>query len=152
MSHYSEYFIRQAQTGQGMGYFSGIPNQRGHGVGQFLGGLFRTVLPFLGGPVGSVIKTVGREALKAVPGIFSDIGQGNDPVESVKRHAATAGHHLIDRMMNNGNMSGNGIKRASKRRATQSGRVTRRANTRSSNNAIKSRATAQRFIHDIFSR
>ncbi len=142
MSHYEEYFIRQAQSGQGLAYFAGSHGQRGHGLGSVLGGLFRSVMPFFGS---NIMKTLGHEAVRAGSGIISDIVSGHmDPMESLRKRGQETGHRLVDRL--SGRMEGNGIKRISARRGPQSGRVLRRAN----NSSAKNRAVARRYVNDIF--
>ncbi len=143
MAHYEEYFIRQAQTGQGMAYYAGSHGQRGHGLGSVLGGLFRSVFPFFGS---NIVKTLGREAFRAGSGILTDIASGNmDPMESMKRRGVETGHRLLDHL--SGKMEGNGIKRVARRSGPHSGRVVRRAHNSS---GAKNRAIARRYVNDIF--
>ncbi|XP_063994371.1 uncharacterized protein F54H12.2-like [Diachasmimorpha longicaudata] len=67
MSPYIAYYANQAGGGTVDRYsdfgrvFVGSPYQRGHGIGAFLGGLFRRILPYLG----SAARAVGKEALNA---------------------------------------------------------------------------------------
>lgn len=49
--------------------FRGSPNQRGHGVGSFLGGMFRTIAPL----VKNGLKAVGGEAMRSSIGFLRDI-------------------------------------------------------------------------------
>lgn len=49
--------------------FVGAPYQRGHGIGSFLGGLFRRVLPYLS----KGVRTVGKEALRAGINVMEDV-------------------------------------------------------------------------------
>lgn len=137
-SHYSQYFIHQAQTGSGMGYYSGMHSQRGHGLGSFLGGLFRTVLPLL--KTGA--RVLGNEALKAGAGFLGDMATHADPMDSFKQRAAELGGNFVNRMA----QGGNGIKRLPGRKSVQSGRVTRRKNT-PKRGARKNKAA---FLRDIF--
>lgn len=76
MAEYLEIYHDIPQVGLGRGNYSGIsqvyigtPYQRGHGIGSFLGGLFRRVLPFLK----SGAKAVGKEALKSGLNIAHDV-------------------------------------------------------------------------------
>lgn len=65
---YLTYYYNQ-QSGSGVGtVFRGSAQQRGHGVGSFLGGMFRTIAP--------LFKTVGKEALRSGVGFLSDIAAG----------------------------------------------------------------------------
>lgn len=137
-SHYSQYFIHQAQTGSGMGYYSGLHSQRGHGLGSFLGGLFRSVLPLL--KTGA--RVLGNEALKAGAGFLGDMATHADPMDSFKQRAAELGGNFVNRMA----QGGNGIKRLSSMRSVQSGRVTRRTSTPRRTAPQKKSA----FLRDIF--
>lgn len=73
---YTEYYLRQAGSGFGGVYTSGL-YQKGHGIGSFLGGLFRCVFPLLK----SGSSALGTELLKSGANIISDIGR-NEPVEA----------------------------------------------------------------------
>lgn len=73
---YTEYYLRQAGSGFGGVYTSGL-YQKGHGIGSFLGGLLRCVFPLLK----SGSSTLGTEILKSGANIISDISK-NEPVES----------------------------------------------------------------------
>lgn len=137
MSPYTHYYVTQAQTGSGMPYFTGISNQRGHGLGSFLGGLFRSVLPFLS----SSARILGKEALTAGGNVLSDIAQGRQPMESVKRAAAEAGKHMVERLSSS--MGGSGIKRTRSQAFLQSPLSTRRRQTRP-------RKRARHTHNDIF--
>lgn len=71
---YLAYYRRQ-QTGGGVTtVYRGAPYQRGHGIGSFLGGLFRTVVPVLK----SGASAVGREALRSGLGFLGDIAAGTE--------------------------------------------------------------------------
>lgn len=74
MSHY--------QLGSGVGrIYVGAPYQRGSGIGSFLGGVFRYVLPLLKRSA----KAVGKEALRAGFNIASDVGERNTPFKEAFR-------------------------------------------------------------------
>jgi len=76
-------YYRHQQLGHGVSsVYQGAAYQRGHGVGSFLGGLFRTISPLLK----SGARTLGREALRTGVGFLGDIAEG-----TVRpRHAAGA--------------------------------------------------------------
>jgi hypothetical protein len=136
--HYTNYYVRQAQTGQGMNYFAGMATQKGHGIGSFLGGLFRTIFPFLQ----QGAQAVGREALRAGSHVLADVASGVQPLgESVKRHASEVGQNLMTKLSEK--MKGNGIKRLKTAPRAQSRRV------------LNARRTApkakQKTCSDIFS-
>lgn len=99
-----DYYLNQA--GSGVGFYAGASHQKGYGIGGFLGGLFRNILPFLK----SGAKAVGREALRAGSHVLSDVASGETPLkESLKRHAHEAQENLMQKLSTK--MSGSGIKR-----------------------------------------
>lgn len=107
-SHYTNYYVNQA--GSGMSHFySGLPYQKGYGLGSFLGGLFRTVFPLFK----SGAQAVGREALRAGSHVLTDMATGSDSLStSLKRHAGEAGSNLASSLKRKAEaMQGTGIKR-----------------------------------------
>lgn len=111
---YEHYYSHQAGSGIGIVY-RGANHQRGHGIGSFLGGLFRSVLPLLARGA----KAVGKEALNAGVGLLSDVVSARDLDESIKTRFKTATSNLkrkADSKMDSV-MSGSGykIKRPSKK-------------------------------------
>lgn len=104
---YQHYYSHQAGSGIGVIY-KGAPFQRGHGIGGFLGGLFRSVLPLLS----SGAKVIGKEALNAGVGLLSDMITARPLEESVQNRFKEATSNLkrkadskLDRIM-----SGSGYK------------------------------------------
>lgn len=114
---YETYFNSQVGYGGG-GYsrgigqiFIGAPHQRGHGgIGSFLAGLFRKVLPLLSRGA----KAVGKEALRTGLNIVSDVTNQNTPIkESFRKRMKESSENLkrkaeekLDKMM-----EGSGYKR-----------------------------------------
>lgn len=76
---YQHYYTHQAGSGIGIIY-KGVPHQRGNGIGSFLGGLFRSVLPLLT----SGARVVGKEALNAGIGLLSDIASARPLKQSLQ--------------------------------------------------------------------
>ena len=70
--------------------YVGSSYQRGHGIGKFLGGLFRKALPLLSRGT----KAIGREALRTGINVLSDIAQAVPLKESVHRRAKESGGNL----------------------------------------------------------
>lgn len=122
MDYYEAYFVSQiGGGGDGGGYtrrggigpvFVGSPHQRGHGgIGSFLAGLFRRVLPLLSRGA----KAVGKEALRTGMNIVSDVTTQNTPIrESFKNRVRESGENLkrkaeekLDKLM-----EGSGYKKA----------------------------------------
>ena len=60
--------------------FVGLPYQRGHGIGSFLGGLFRKILSFLN----KGARAVGKEALRAGINVIEDVENNKPLKEAVK--------------------------------------------------------------------
>ena len=78
---YEYYDTQNASRGDGIPrVFVGSPYQRGHGIGSFLGGLFRKVLPFLS----KGVRAVGKEALRAGINVIEDIENNTPFKEAVK--------------------------------------------------------------------
>lgn len=111
---YEHYYMNQAGRGIGVIY-KGDPHQRGHGIGSFLGGLFRSVLPlFVGGA-----RAVGKELLHTGVGVMKDMIDARPMNDSIKTRLKTATSNLkrkADEKLDN-IMSGSGykIKRQRKR-------------------------------------
>lgn len=104
-SNIVKYYVNQAGNGAGY-YYAGSSYQKGYSIGGFLGGLFRTILPFLR----SGAAAVGREALRASSHILADATDTKQPIrESVRRHATEAKDNLIKQLAKK--MTGSGIKR-----------------------------------------
>ena len=83
--NYEEYYETQSGGGNGRGggiprVFVGSPYQRGHGIGSFLGGLFRKILPYLR----SGVRAVGKEALRAGINVMEDVENDTPLKESIK--------------------------------------------------------------------
>lgn len=104
MDYYDVYFNTQIGGGGGGGgggytrgsgvgkIFIGAPHQRGHGgIGSFLAGLFRRVLPLLSRGA----KAVGKEALRTGMNIVSDVTTQNTPIkEAFRNRVKESGENL----------------------------------------------------------
>ena len=102
--HITEYYLRQAGGGQ---YYAGSSFQKGHGIGSWLGGLFRTVLPLLK----SGATAVGKEAARAGAHVLADVVSGDHIADSAKRHAGEAVQNLKRKAASAMSGSGRAIKR-----------------------------------------
>ncbi len=78
---YEKYYL--GQSGDGISVFSGSRNQRGHGLGSLLSGLFRRAVPLLQ----RGLKTFGKQTLKTGLQIANDVSDGQTIKESAKRRA-----------------------------------------------------------------
>ena len=131
MSHYLRYYDEQIGGGGGVKYvYSGSTYQRGRGVGSWLGGLFRKILPY----IASGAKAVGKEAVRAGINVLDDVANNDTSFkESFKYRARESGKNLqrkaskkISEMM-----KGSGYKSRAARRRRQSRK------TRSSSNIVR---------------
>lgn len=91
--------------GGGVGrIYVGAPYQRGSGIGSFLGGVFRYVLPL----IKRSAKAVSKEALNAGLNIAADVGENNKPFkEAFQARVRESGSNLqrrakekLDKFMN----------------------------------------------------
>ena len=90
---WDSFFEDQAlQAGHGIPGFEGIPYQRGGGLGNFLGRLFRSVLPVLK----KVGKAVGKQAVTTGADIMADVARGRNIKEAAEEHGRTGLAHLAD--------------------------------------------------------
>lgn len=136
MSHYIQYYNDQIGAGRTGGIdnvFYGGRHQKGHGIGAFLGGLFRMALPF----IKSGARAIGKEAFRAGVNITDDVmSRGLDIKQSLKERARESGENLTRKAADKliGVMNGNGYKSLRKRRRRQSkkniGRVRKRTQKR----------------------
>lgn len=93
---YTTYYLNQAGSGYG-GIYSGPVYQRGYGIGSFLGGLFRAVIPLL--KKGSMI--FGKECLKSGLDVINDIENNEEVVDSLKRRGSELYRNVKKRAMDN---------------------------------------------------
>lgn len=114
---FTRYYL--AQAGSGIGdFYSGPIYQRGYGIGSFLGGLFRSILPIL--KKGSI--AVGKEILSSGSHFLNDIGNDVKPRDALRSRAREAYNNIKRKAMH-----GEGYKavRTSKKRqlSSSSGRA-----------------------------
>lgn len=133
---YLHYYSHQAGSGMGVIY-KGAPHQRGHGIGSFLGGLFRSVLPLLKNGA----KVMGKEALNAGVGLLSDMLNVQPMNESVKSRLKTAASNLkrkadekIDSIMTG---SGYKIRKQKKKRITSNKSLQRKGSKKVERNSTQ---------------
>lgn len=123
----TEYYLNQAGGAiddRDFILYRGKRYQRGSGLFSALGGLFRSVLPF----IKSGAKAVGKEALKVGANVLADVAaSGKSPKESFKSRLKEAGSNLkrkadakIDSMLGSGMTRLKRIKRAKTKRSKQS--------------------------------
>ena len=95
MNHYEDYYATQVGGGGISQIYVGSPYQRGHGIGSFLGGLFRRVLPFLARGA----RAVGKEALRAGINVMDDVEHNMPLKRSVKSRFEESGGNLKRKAM-----------------------------------------------------
>lgn len=159
--------------------YIGAPNQKGHGIGSFLGGLFRRILPLLKRGA----TAVGREALRSGVNVVGDVLERDIPIrDSIRARARESGTNLKRKAEEKLEtlMTGSGYKRAgmlpylhssvvrapvqSKRRKVKSGKIKkkkrvkrkttkkRRKNQKNSNKRrSRKKSSKLRTVTDIFS-
>lgn len=159
---YMRYYLNQAGSGCGGVYTSGL-YQKGHGIGSYLGGLFRCIFPLLK----SGSSTLGTELLKSGVNIISDISK-NEPVDkTIKKRGKETINNLSklvgDKMFGCGYKGSTAVKRvhsttsscsAKKAKKTKKPKVNKKANkkpTSKKNSAKKSKSRRKSEIFDIFS-
>lgn len=90
---YEDYYVRQ--VGGQLPVFVGGRGQRGHGLGNIFGSLFRSVMPlFKRGAM-----ALGKRALKTGVNVARDVVGGGNLKASVKRRAKEAGVDLLDGLL-----------------------------------------------------
>jgi hypothetical protein len=116
------YYLNQAGRGlaspPGIGpvYASPLYLQRGHGIGNLFGSLFRWVRPLLW----SGAKAVGRETLRTGGKILSDIAENKSPDVSagdiVTKHVTESAQNLIGKLRGRGRKRPSSSSSASKKK------------------------------------
>lgn len=140
MSIYDVYYLNQAGAG-GRGVsnvYVGSPRMRGHGLGSWFSGIFRSALPFLA----KGAKAIGKEALRAGVNVLDDVTENNasfkdafnnrmtESGQNLKRKATEKLHKL---------MEGSGYTPFAPKRRAQSRRGKRRRRTPNSRVVKKKR-------------
>lgn len=108
----TRYYMNQA--GSGIEVYRGVGYQKGYGVGSFLGGLFRSVLPLLrkGG------KVLGNELLNTAFNVLGDVKNNGKSFESsLKDRGSETISNLKRRALDS--MNGGGLKRMYKSKTRQ---------------------------------
>lgn len=120
MSVYIRYYDDQIGGGLGVrNFYTGSRYQRGNGVGSWLGGLLRKILPY----VASGAKAVGKEALRAGARVVDDVtNNGVNLKEAFKTRARESRKTLRNKAADKLSemMKGDGYKSRSRKRGRQS--------------------------------
>src|SRR5664279_3135320 len=112
---YEEYYSRQ-QKGNGMPIYMGAPSQRGHGLGNMLGSLFRRILPFLKHNAIPLLQRGAAMALRTGAKIVDDVHDGQTVKESLKERVPSGIKSFVSSIIN---QSGSGAYRRHKSKKTR---------------------------------
>lgn len=91
---YDDYYGKQA--GYGLSVFKGSGHQRGGGLGNFLAGLGRTILPLLKQTGKSILK----EGVRTGVGTLHDVVSGKKLKDSLVDRSKAAGKRLLSEAVN----------------------------------------------------
>lgn len=149
---YTLYYLNQAGSGVGNVY-AGCVYQKGHGIGSFLSGLFRCVLPMIksGG------STVGSELLKTGVNIISDISRNESPEAAIKKRGKETLNNLSriagEKMFGCGYIQQSSGKRSHSSTSNRSAKKKKSAKKSTNKNTKKKQAKprSKREVIDIFS-
>jgi len=97
---YRQYYVNQ-QVGRGMPIYSGALRQKGHGLGNVIGGLLRHILPFL-----------GRAALSTGTNVVGDLISGRKLKETMSARIPEGIKSLASSVVN---QSGSGLRKRKRR-------------------------------------
>ena len=116
---YHTYYSTQAGNGIGTVY-RGAPYQRGHGIGSFLGGLFKSIMPLIRGG----LHTLGQEVFSTGHHVMHDMHQNVPVKEAMRTRLIEAGKNLkrkasdkLERMMGAGSSSIKRVREQSNKRS-----------------------------------
>jgi hypothetical protein len=130
-----QYYVNQAGSGMGSIY-SGPMFQKGYGIGSFLGGLFRAVIPFFK----SRGIAVGKQLLKTGANVLNDMQENQSFKNSLNNRKSGLLHNIKDSII-----TGKGYLRRSKAKLPQSRMVNRQ------NKTIKKKSKNKKLVKkDIF--
>ena len=112
--NYQQYYTNQVGGGQSI--YIGKRYQRGHGLGNLLGSLFRTVAPMLREAAVSLGKDIMRSDVSAGSQALTDIVAGAPVKKSIKRHFVEEGRQLVNKRLKPNKTETTIKKRTSRRR------------------------------------
>ena len=132
------------QRGLGMNAFHGVRIQRGSGLGNILGGLFRRAMPFLW----KGAKFAGKTALNTGIDVAKDVIDGRDIKSAVKTRTRQAGNRLANQLVERvtsavKSQTGRGRKKTYKR-----GARIRRATSGTTPKSTRARPKAAKTTHN----
>lgn len=144
----TRYYVEQATTGQSgagpVGYQRGRGGQRGGGVGSFLGGLFRRIIPIL--KKGTV--TAGREVINSAANFINDVRHNVSADQALRTRAKEATLNVVKKVM-----QGDGYKKRSRPVKRQLTAVSSASNSAKKRKASTSpKKPPKKKSRDIFSK
>lgn len=147
----TKYYLAQAQAGTGMGgFYSGPVYQRGHGIGSFLSGLFRGVLPIL--KRGGI--AVGKEIVNSGVNFINDLENNVDAKVALKKRSKEAYNNLKEKVLSGDGYNGRKTTKKSQSRVSKRGVKTLRKKIVKKNKSVKNKKkkTLKQKVIDIFSK
>jgi hypothetical protein len=147
VERYYKFYLDQAAGGS-YANLEPFRRQRGRGLGDFLAGLFRRVLPFISGGA----KALGAELVETTVELIKDHLKGKDAKSSLDARVKEAGTRLSEKAATSlKGMVGLGIKRQRKRATSQSCAYSRVCNSSiSKRNNSKRKKIISKKKEDIF--
>ena len=159
MNPLTRYYVSQAGGGgsgsDGIGPILSLPHyvQRGHGIGNILGGLFRTLRPLLFSGIRTAgkqaAKTLGREALRTGGRILTDIA--DNPDTSYKDIISRQVHNTFQNLSTKMTGKGRKRKRRPASRASKKARRTTGKKKKPKRKRVARRTSRAPIKRDIFS-
>lgn len=153
----SRYYIAQAGSGGGDFYSGPIyqrgsgRNQRGAGIGSFLGGLFRKILPVLR----KGTAAIGREVINSGSNFIGDIGNNVNPRVALKARSREAVTNLARQVLHGeGYKPGAAARKRQSSTSTPAKQIKRRKTTKNKKKSAKNKKSVKRLRKnkDIFSK
>lgn len=137
--YYGNYYA--AQSGGGLPVFKGSAYQRGHGIGGFLSGMARGILP-------TVLPGLKSTVLKHGIGLATDVLGGQSLKESAKHRAILGGNELLTHAMRG---IGNVLKRNTNANIARRPKAPKRGRPTAHTHGAKRKKKGKRVRGDIFS-
>ena len=94
---FQEYYVNQCGRGAALNFYQGRRYQKGHGLGNILGSLFRAALPVLKKTAVGVGKDLLRTTVRQGGKLVKDVARGNSFKQSLKKRTIEGGEHLINK-------------------------------------------------------
>lgn len=136
------YLLQASQSGHGIQGFEGTAYQRGAGIGNIFGRLFRFVSPI----AKLAMKSIGKQALTTGADILSDVVKGRNIKESAKKHGKAALGNLAGKAATQMRQRGRG-RLGSRPKTIKGGRTLKRKQPRRKTRKAKRRIVG--FLNNV---